>query len=91
MMETIENKIKSFLSDEFGDKYECIDYDISRGDVIKYGYSIKLKANFEIKTKSFNDSGIKFEIKGKEIYIDSGCLEDMCEGLKKIIKQSCSQ
>ena len=75
--------IEKFVA-KFGGKFELIDFGFPNNDYLKYGFWLRLRANFIIHIKSFKVGNINFTIDGREIYVDRGCLDDIEFGLRMI-------
>ncbi len=78
-----EEDIKNFV-DQFNGRFELIDFGFPNNEYLKYGFWLKLRANFDVHTKSFKVGVINFIINGRDIYVDRGYLNDIAYGLSMI-------
>lgn len=78
-----QEDIEKFVAG-FGGKFELIDFGFPNNDYIKNGFWLRLKANFNIRMKSFDVGNIHFEINGSEVYVNKGFLNDIAYGLRMI-------
>lgn len=82
-MKSFRQEIQDSIN-KFGGRFELIDCGISGHNYQKFGFWLKLKANFNITVSSFNVGSINFIIDGNEIYVDRGFLNDIEFGLRMI-------
>ena len=75
--------IEKFIA-KFGGKFDLIDFGFPNNDYLSNGFWLHLKANFNIRTKSFDVGSIHFEITGREVYVNKGFLNDIEFGLNMI-------